>query len=122
MPLQRAAPVLLTLLGLSKFQCSFFLQFDFCSAITDENRLDCSTSTSQILILKHQEPTAFENIVGKGENARNEPFLLFPQCFLLYQKSVSPFVHIFEIISLFAVELEESKIGISGKRLGGKRK
>ena len=24
----------------------------------------------------------FENIVGKGEIARNEQFLLFPQCFL----------------------------------------
>ena len=25
---------------------------------------------------------SFENNVGKGENARNEQFLLFPQCFL----------------------------------------
>ena len=25
--------------------------------------------------------TAFENIVGKGEIARNEQLLLFPQCF-----------------------------------------
>ena len=25
----------------------------------------------------------FENTVGKGEIARNEQFLLFPQCFLL---------------------------------------
>ena len=24
----------------------------------------------------------FENIVGKGEIARNEQFLLYPQCFL----------------------------------------
>ena len=24
----------------------------------------------------------FENIVGKGENAGNQHFLLFPQCFL----------------------------------------
>ena len=28
---------------------------------------------------------------------------------------VSPFVHIFDIISLFAVEFEEPKTGISGK-------
>ena len=27
---------------------------------------------------------AFENIVGKGENAGNQHFLLFPQCFLPY--------------------------------------
>ena len=27
-----------------------------------------------------------ENTVGKGENAGNQHFLLFPQCFLLYQR------------------------------------
>ena len=58
----------------------------------------------------HQQQTAFENIVGKEEIARNEQFLLFPQCFLLNQNIVSPSVNIFEIISLFAVELEEPGI------------
>ena len=65
----------------------------------------------------HQQQAAFENTVVKGEIARNEQFLLFPQCFLLNQMMVSTFVHIFEIISLFAVELEEQKIGISGMEL-----
>ena len=65
-----------------------------------------------ILILKHQQQTAFENIVGKGEIAHNEQFLLFPQCFLLNHKIVSPFVNIFDIISIFAAELEEPKNGI----------
>ena len=62
----------------------------------------------------HQQQTAFENIVGKEEIARNEQFLLFPQCFLLNQKIVSPYyyVNIFDIISFFAAELEEPKIGI----------
>ena len=60
----------------------------------------------------HQQHTAFENIVGKGEIGRNKQILLFPQCFLLNQVTVSPFVHIFDIISLFAAELEEPKIGI----------
>ena len=60
----------------------------------------------------HQQQTIFENIVGKGEIAHNEQFLLCPQCFLLNQTSVSPFVHIFDIISLFAAELEEPKIAI----------
>ena len=65
----------------------------------------------------HQQPTGFENIVGKEEIARNEQFLLFPQMFfLLNQIIVSPSVHIFYIISLFAAELEESKTGISGKK------
>ena len=67
--------------------------------------------------MTHQQQIAFENIVGKGEIARNEQFLLFPQCSLLNQISVSLFVHIFDIISLFDAELEEPKIGISGKGL-----
>ena len=58
----------------------------------------------------HQQQTAFENIVGKGEIARNEQFLLFPQCFLLNQIISFPNVHIFVITSLFAIELEEPKI------------
>ena len=62
--------------------------------------------------LTHQQQTAFEKIVGKEEIARNEQFLLFPQFFLLNQKTASPFVNIFAIISLFAAELEEPKIGI----------
>ena len=60
----------------------------------------------------HQQQTAFENTVGKGEIAHNEQFLLFPKCFLLNQITASPFVHIFDITSLFAAELEEPKIGI----------
>ena len=60
----------------------------------------------------HQQQTAFENILEKEEIARNEQFLLFPQCFLLNQKTVSPFVNIFDIISLFAAELEEPEIGM----------
>ena len=60
----------------------------------------------------HQHWTAFENIVRKGEIARKEQFLLFPQCFPLKQITVSPFAHIFDIISLFAAELEDPKIGL----------
>ena len=65
----------------------------------------------------YQQQTTFQNIVGKGEIACNDQFLLFPQCFLLNQIIVSPFVHIFDIISLFAAEFEEPRIGISGKGL-----
>ena len=60
---------------------------------------------------------SFGNIVGKGEIARNKQFLLFPQCFLHNQKPVSPFVNIYDIISLFAAELEKPKIDIRGERL-----
>ena len=65
----------------------------------------------------HQQHEAFENIVGKGEIAPNEQFFLFPQCFLLNQITESPFVHIFDIIFLFPVELKEPYIGISCSRL-----
>ena len=72
----------------------------------------------------HEQQTAFENIVGKGESARNERFLLFPQCFLLNQVIVFPFVNIFDIIhmyhvlvSLFAAKFGEPEIGMSGKGL-----
>ena len=51
-------------------------------------------------MLTHQQQTAFEDIVGKEEIACNEQFLLFPQCFQLNQITVSPFVHIFDILSL----------------------
>ena len=54
-----------------------------------------------LLILTHQLQIAFENIVGKEEIARIEQFLLFPQCFLLNQIIVCPFVRIFDIIFFF---------------------
>ena len=49
----------------------------------------------------HQRQTAFENIEGKEEIAPNELFLFFPKCFLLNQIIASPFVHIFDTLSLF---------------------
>ena len=61
--------------------------------------------------------TAFEKIVGKGVFACYEQFLFFPQCFLFNQIIVSPFVHIFDVISLFDAQSEKPEIGISGKGL-----
>ena len=60
----------------------------------------------------HQQQTAFQNIAGKEEIARKEQFLLFPQCFLLNQKILSPFVNIFDMIYSFVAKLEEPKIGM----------
>ena len=60
----------------------------------------------------HQQQIAFENIVGKEEIALYEQFLLFPRCFLLSQKIISPFVNIYDIIPLLAAELEKPRIGI----------
>ena len=45
----------------------------------------------------------FENIVRKGEIARYEQFLLFPQCFLLNQLIVSPYVLIFLKLYLYVL-------------------
>ena len=69
----------------------------------------------------HQHKTAFEKktMWKKKKIAHNEQFLLFPQCFLHNQILVSPFVHIFDMISLFAADLEDSKAGIGGKGLRG---
>ena len=65
-----------------------------------------------------RKQAAFESIVGNGEIAHKEQFLLFPQCFLLMQSdNCVPFVHIFHIISLLDAELEEPKIGKCGKGL-----
>ena len=63
------------------------------------------------------ESINFEDIVGKEEIARNDQFLFFPKCFQLNQITVSPFVHIFDVMSLSALDLEEPKIGVSGKGL-----
>ena len=59
----------------------------------------------QRVVLMHQQQTAFEKNVGIEEIACNQQLLLFPQCFLLNQKIVSPFVKIFNIISLFDAEV-----------------
>ena len=47
------------------------------------------TTQSQLLTTFYMKP--FENIVEKGENPGNQHFLLFPQCFLPYQRKKSSF-------------------------------
>ena len=44
------------------------------------------TTQSRLLMTLLKEP--FENIVGKGENAGNQHFLLCPQCFLPFPKQI----------------------------------
>ena len=46
----------------------------------------CEPFIKQAQVLKATRKTVFENIVGKGENAGNQHFLLFPQCFLPFRK------------------------------------
>ena len=45
---------------------------------------------SQFLMTPTYKP--FGNIVQKGENAGNQHFLLFPQCFLPFLKQISIFL------------------------------
>ena len=46
----------------------------------------------------------FENIVGKGENAGNHHFLLFPQCFLPFSKQISIFwSHLFCCLQMLSI-------------------
>ena len=47
------------------------------------------TTQSQLLTTLYKKP--FEIIAGKGENAGNQHFLLFPQCFLPIQIQISIF-------------------------------
>ena len=65
----------------------------------------------------HQQLKFLKTLWEKEKLLLNKQFLHFPQCFLLNQIIVSPFHHIFDIISLVAFELEEPKISISGKGL-----
>ena len=91
------------------------------SFFTDQNLTPFLTLYSIDTHFNTSTTEAFESIVGKEEIAHNEQFLLFPQCFLLSEKIVSPFVNIFDITSLLAAELEEPKIGMSGKGLNKKQ-
>ena len=59
----------------------------------------------------------FENIVGKGENAGNQHFLLFQQSFLSFPKQISIFWVTFILPSANALNLDQSKILSSGKEL-----
>ena len=60
----------------------------------------------------------FENIVGKGENARNQHFLLFPQCFQPYQthKKKKQFSY-FYLVVCKCFQFANAIISLSGEEL-----
>ena len=68
-----------------------------------------------ILIFTHQRQLL--KTFWEGEIAHNKQFLPFLQFFLLNRIIVSPFVHIFDIISVFPAEFEKPKLGMSGKKV-----
>ena len=54
------------------------------------------TTQSQLLMTLYQKPP--ENIVGNEENAGNQHFLLFPQCFQPFSKKNQIFSHIYLVV------------------------
>ena len=69
----------------------------------------------QALVCTCLQYKSFENTVGKEEIARNEQFLLFPQCFLPIWRTFCEFHQILKLSSANYVSLEESKICRLGK-------
>ena len=57
--------------------------------------------TTQSRFLKIQGKEPLEKVVGKGENAGNQHFLLFPQCFLSYWQQISIFLFTFKLLSVW---------------------
>ena len=70
----------------------------FCHSVNSES----FTTQSQLLTTLRKK--AFENILGKGENAGNQHFLLLPKCFLPFQKQISDFVsHLFCLLLVLSI-------------------
>ena len=93
------------------------------------NRHDMTLAVSSIK-LQYNQPTntpyqllttlrkeAFENILGNGENACYQHFLLFSKCCLPFPKQISNFRVTFILLSASALNLDQSKILSFGKEL-----
>ena len=70
----------------------FFLSLHLSKAVAQRSLKHTSDFDSRVLETLNK--MAFENIVGKGENAGDQHFLLFPKYFLPYQKQF----HYFSLI------------------------
>ena len=62
---------------------------------------------------------SFRKHCGISRNCSQRAISPFPTMFSTQSDNCTPFVHSFDIIFLFAAELEEPKIGIRGKGLTG---
>ena len=67
------------------YNCNKFIFENVCLTPYNQSKAGC------IQIFTTPEKKAFENIARKGENAGNQHFLLFPQCFLPNQQYKSSF-------------------------------
>ena len=68
-----------TLVKKTYFHFSFNLKY-----VAPSQKLFHLPFPKQALVFTCTQYKSFENTLGKGEIARNEQFLLFPQCFLLF--------------------------------------
>ena len=73
---------------------------------------DLQSKKSVQLCLQYK---SFENTVGKGEIARNEQFLLFPQCFLTIWKTFCQNSSNLKSLSANSFSFEGSEIRRLGK-------
>ena len=73
------------------------------------------TLSETSLVFTCSQYKSFENTVGKGEIARNEQFLLFPQCFLPDWITFCHFHYNLQLSSANSFNLEKSKICCLGK-------
>ena len=63
-----------------------------CVSFRTDNTIPCfNLFPNKPCFLRVYIISLFENTVGKGENAGNQHFLLFPQCFLLNSRDKSSF-------------------------------
>ena len=69
----------------------------------------------QALVFWRLQYKSLENTKGKGEIARNEQFLLFPQCFLPVLETFLPFLSYLKLSSANSYSLEEAKMCRSEK-------
>ena len=76
-----------------------------------------NTLEKQLCVLTSRGMLRSENIVGKGENAGDQHFLLFPQCFLPFPKQISIFSVTFTLLSANALNFDKSRILSLGKEL-----
>ena len=81
--------------------------------LLDENFL-----SAQFRVLTTLNKKPFENIVEKGENAGNQHFFLFPQCFPVLSKNPEIITGTtFILSSANALKLVESETSLFGKEV-----
>ena len=77
--------------------------------------LDKKPFPKQALVFTCLQYKSFENTLGKGEIARNEQFLLFPECFSTHLDNFPLFLSNSKLLSENFLSVEESKICRLGK-------